>query len=137
MAFPLLDVLGIGAKLIDKLIPDPGAKAAAHLELAKLAQSGELAVMAADTQLAQGQLDINKIEAASPSLFVSGWRPAMGWCCVAIFAANYVGVPILAWTSGIYHWPSPPRLDIGEVIPVLLGMLGLGALRTTEKVKGV
>lgn len=137
MGFPLLDLLGIGSKLIDKLIPDPQAKAAAQLELAKLAQTGELAQLASETQLAQGQIDINKVEAASDKLFVSGWRPAMGWCCVAIFASNYIGVPLLAWVSPLIHVPAPPRLDMGEVLPVLFGMLGLGTLRTVDKVKGV
>lgn len=137
MAFPLLDILNIGTKLIDKLIPDPAAKAQAQLELVRLQQTGELAALASDTQLAQGQIDTNKIEAASSDLFVSGWRPFIGWVCGGIFVANYIGVPLLAWVSGIYGWPTPPRLDIGEVLPVMLGMLGLGALRTTEKIKGV
>ena len=82
MAFdPISAVLEIGGKLIDKLIPDPVAKAQAQLELVKLQQSGELAVLTADTQLATGQLEVNKIEAASSNIFVSGWRPFIGWIC--------------------------------------------------------
>lgn len=137
MAFPLLEVFNIGAKLIDRLLPNPEAKAAAQLELMKLQQSGELAALTAETELAKGQLEINKTEAASSSLFVSGWRPFIGWVCGGIFFANYVGVPLLAWLSGIWAIPAPPRLDIGEVLPVLLGLLGLGGLRTAEKIKGV
>ena len=129
-------ILNVAGKVLDRVIPDPAAKAAAQLELAKLAQSGELAQLQAETQLAQGQIDINKIEAGNANLFVSGWRPAMGWCCVAIFAANYIGVPFLSWVSPKLGLAAPPRLDIGEVLPVLLGMLGLGALRTVDKKNG-
>lgn len=137
MAFPLLDLLSIGSKLIDKLIPDPAAKAAAQLELVKLQQTGELAALASDTQLAQGQLEINKIEAANSSLFVSGGRPALMWLIVLILATNYLVVPMLAWLAPLTHLPPPGRLDIGELYPVLLGMLGLGGMRSYEKAKGV
>lgn len=137
MGFPLAAVLDIGTKLIDRVIPDKEKQAEAKLRLLELQQQGELAVLVAETDLAKGQLEINKVEAAHGNLFVAGWRPAMGWTCVAIFLANFVGVPLLAWVSPLLTLPPPPRLDIGEVMPVLLGMLGLGALRTTEKVKGV
>lgn len=137
MGFPLLDVIGIGAKLIDKIIPDKGAAAEAKLKLLELQQTGELAQLTAETDLAKGQQDINKVEAASSSIFVAGWRPALGWVCASIFAANYIGEPILAWLSPLLSLPPPPRLDMGEVYPVLLGMLGLGGLRTAEKMKGV
>lgn len=123
-------------KIIDKVIPDPQAKAAAQLELIKLQSSAEGKVLDADLQMALAQAEINKTEAASPSLFVSGWRPFMGWVCGGIFVANYMGAPLLSWLSPMLHIPPPPRLDIGEVLPVLLGMLGLGSLRTTEKIKG-
>ncbi len=132
----ILDIIaGPVMKIIDKVIPDPQAKAQAQLELIKLNQAGEFKELDAQLELARNQSDINKIEAASPNLFVSGWRPAMGWACVAIFVANYIGAPLLAWLSPVLHVPPPPRLDIGEVLPVLLGMLGLGTLRTQEKLK--
>ena len=137
MPFPLAGVLDLGAKLIDRIIPDKEKQAEAKLKLLEMQQAGELAELAAETDLAKGQLEVNRIEAASPSLFVSGWRPGLGWCCVGIFFANYIGVPLLAWAGGIWDIPAPPRLDIGEVLPVLLGMLGLGGLRTAEKLKGV
>lgn len=138
MALPILgDLIQAGLRIIDKVIPDPQAKTAAQLEFIKLQQAGEFKELDAATQLAQGQIDTNKQEAGHQSLFVAGWRPAMGWICGAIFASNYIGVPLLAWLSPLLHIPPPPRLDIGEVLPVLLGMLGLGGLRTTEKVKGV
>jgi hypothetical protein len=133
----ILDIIaGPIMKIIDKVIPDPQAKAQAQLELIKLNQAGEFKELDAQLELARNQSDINKIEAASPNLFVSGWRPAMGWACVGIFIANYIGAPLLAWLSPVLDVPPPPRLDIGEVLPVLFGMLGLGTLRTQEKIKG-
>lgn len=133
MPLALDAILSVAGKVLDRVIPDPKAKAEAQLELLKLAQQGELKQLEADVTLATAQTDINKIEAASSNLFVSGWRPAMGWTCVVIFLANYVGVPLLAWISPYFGIPAPPRLDIGEVLPVLLGMLGLGTLRTLDK----
>jgi hypothetical protein len=135
MGLPLTGILQTGLEIIKKVIPDKQAQAEASYKLLELHQRGELAEMEADVKLATAQTEINKVEAASPSLFVAGWRPAMGWCCVAIFAANYIGAPLLAWLSPLLEIPPPPRLDIGEVLPVLLGMLGLGTLRTTEFLK--
>lgn len=138
-----VDLTGLGAafdfgsKILDKIFPDPAKKAEAQLGLLQLQQSGQLAQLAADSAAMQGQVDIAKIEAASPSLFIAGPRPAMMWCCVAIFACNYIGVPFLAWLSPVLNIPPPPRLDIGEVLPVLTGMLGLGVMRMGEKIKGV
>ncbi len=137
MAIPILgDLLNIGFKILDKVIPDPAAKAQAQLELIRLQQEGHFKQLELEAEAQRAQADINKIEAGSQSLFVSGWRPALGWVCGFIFASNYIGVPLLAWLSPLLALPPPPRLDIGEVLPVLLGMLGLGSLRTVEKVKG-
>ncbi len=130
---PLLDLAG---KVFDRVLPDPAAKAAAQLEVLKLAQAGEFKDMEGQLAMALAQTDINKIEAGSDDNFTRRWRPAMGWCCVAIFACNYIGVPLMAWISPLLHIPAPPRLEIGEVLPVLLGMLGLGTLRTVDKAKG-
>lgn len=133
----LLEFIPVIGKLLDRVLPDKAAAEAAKLKVLELAQSGQLAELDAETKLAQGQMEINKTEAASASLFVSGWRPAIGWVCAGIFAANYIGVPLLAWVSPSMGWAAPPRLDIGEVLPVMLGMLGLGGLRTAEKIKGI
>jgi hypothetical protein len=129
-------VVGPIFKIIDKVIPDPAAKAAFQIEMLKLNQSSEFKQLDAELEMARNQTDINKVEAGSSNLFVSGWRPFIGWACGFIFCANYIGVPLMAWASGIYGWPAPPRLEIGEILPVLLGMLGLGGLRTAEKIKG-
>jgi hypothetical protein len=133
----ILDILaGPVMKILDKVIPDPQAKAQAQLELLRLNQAGEFKELDAQLEMARNQTSVNLEEAKNASLFVSGWRPFIGWTCGFIFVSNYIGVPLLAWLSPFLDIPPPPRLDIGEVLPVLLGMLGLGALRTQEKIKG-
>jgi hypothetical protein len=94
-------------------------------------QSGELAAMA-------GQLAINKEEAANPNVFVSGWRPFIGWVCGSGFAIQFVIGPMAEWGSALYGNPVKfPQMDVGTMMPLLLGMLGLGTLRTAEKINGV
>lgn len=125
------------ATLLGKIIPDPQAAADAKLKLLELAQQGELAQLDADVRLAVGQLEVNKVEAASQSVFVSGWRPGAGWVCVLGLGYQFFLGPLLGWASGIYAWPVPPTLDMGDLLTLLGGMLGLGGLRTAEKFKGV
>jgi hypothetical protein len=127
MAFdPVTVGLEIGSKLIDRLWPDPEKRDLAKLELMKLAAQGEL-----------GQLEVNKVEAAHGNLFVAGWRPFIGWVCGAALVYHYIGRPLLSWASVTKGLPPLPPLDMGDLITVLLGMLGMSALRTTEKMKGV
>ncbi len=128
---PVSALLDIGGKVIDRVWPDPEKAAAAKLELFKMQQSGELAAMA-------GQMEINKVEAASSSVFVSGWRPAIGWVCGAGFAVQFVVGPLAEWGSALYGHPVKfPAMDTGTMMPLLLGMLGLGGMRTAEKIQGV
>lgn len=122
-------------KIVDKVIPDPQAKAQMQIELLKLQSSAEFKEIDAQLEMARNQTTINVEEAKNANVFVSGWRPFIGWTCGFIFVSNYIGVPLLAWLSPMFDIPPPPRLDIGEVLPVLLGMLGLGGLRTAEKIK--
>ena len=119
-------LLGIGGKLIDKLIPDPAARDAARFELLKLQQSGELAAMLAQT-------DVNKVEAASGSVFVAGWRPAIGWVCALAMGYQYLLRPFLVAFNPALAFPG---LD-DNLWQLLAGMLGLGGLRTFEKLNGV
>ena len=94
--------------------------------------------LAAAVMVVQGQLDINKIEASNPNVFVSGWRPALGWVCGAACAWNWIGLPIfkvaIAFTA--YKIEVSPA-NMTEMMPILMGMLGLGGLRTLEKINGV
>lgn len=124
---PVSALFEIGGKVLDRVLPDPAQQAAAKLELMKLQQNGELAQIT-------GQMEINKVEAASSSLFVSGWRPSIGWVCGAGFAVQFVIGPLAEWGSALYGHPVKfPQMDTGTMMPLLLGMLGLGGLRTAEK----
>lgn len=121
---PLTAGLDLASNVIGKIWPDKSAQ--------------EQAQLAAAVALVQSQLEVNKTEAASPSVFVAGWRPFIGWVCGAACAWNWIGLPVakagLA-LAGVALDIAPASLT--EMMPVLLGLLGLGALRTTEKIKGV
>lgn len=123
--------------ILEKVLPDPQAKDEAKLKFLELAQKGELAQLEADVRLALGQLEVNKTEAASSSVFVSGWRPGAGWVCVLGLGYQFILHPFLVWASHIYGWEVPPTLDAGDLLTLLGGMLGLGGLRTAEKFKRV
>lgn len=128
----------LGKNLINRLFPDPEQKAAAELELLKLQQSGELAQLDAEVRLRLGQLEVNKIEAASEKLFVSGWRPAVGWVCVAALAWHFIGYPFSAWAFQTWIPQVAPPVLVGEhLMELVIGMLGFGTLRTYEKIKGL
>lgn len=128
---PLSAALDLGNTLIQRIFPDPAQANQAKLELMKLQQSGEL-------QQITGQLEINKAEAASASVFVSGWRPSIGWICSAALAYQYIFRPIVTWGAAMsgHQLPDMPGLD-DNLWQLLLGMLGLGGLRTFEKINGV
>jgi hypothetical protein len=124
---PVTALFEVGSKVLDRVLPDPAQQAAAKLELMKLQQNGELAQIT-------GQMEINKVEAASSSLFVSGWRPSIGWICGAGFAVQFVIGPLAEWGAALAGHPVKfPQMDTGTMMPLLLGMLGLGGLRTAEK----
>ena len=122
---PVSGLLGIGKTLIERLIPDNNARAEAEATLAKMEASGEL-------QLLLGQLEINQAEAAHRSIFVAGWRPAVGWICALALANNFILVPYVGAFA-----PAIQPLDLTVMMPVLLGMLGLAGARTIEKIKRV
>lgn len=129
---PVSALIDVGGKVIDRIWPDPAAAAQAKLELFKLQQSGELQQIA-------GQLEINKVEAASTDAFTSRWRPFIGWICGCALAYTYLVYPLLMWAGALW-FPNvkPPVLgNDGMLYELLLGMLGLGGLRTYEKVRGV
>ena len=128
---PVSALLDIGGKVIDRVWPDPTQAAQAKLELFKLQQSGEL------TQIA-GQLEINKAEAQNPNIFVSGWRPAIGWVCAFALLYQYLAKPLGEGIAAALGHPIPTLPGLDENLwQLLLGMLGLGGLRTFEKVQGV
>lgn len=107
-------------------------------EKANLQQTLTLELMKADWSNVSAQLAINLEEAKSPNLFVAGWRPAVGWTCAAAFAYSFVLQPALVFFITVFKWQSPPlpALDMGPLMAVLGGILGLGGMRTFEKIKG-
>ena len=136
----MTSLVEVGLSLIDKILPDKSAQEQAKLKLLELQQSGSLAELKASTDLALAQSETNKAEAASRSLFVAGWRPAIGWTCAAALAYQFVLKPIgtAAYVAYTGHAPAftIPGID-NNLWELLTGMLGLGALRTFEKSKGV
>lgn len=136
---PVTALLDIGSRVIDRLWPDPTQAAAAKLELIKLQQSGELAAMAAEAELQTAQIKVNEEEAKSTSLFVSGWRPWIGWGCG--FAMLYAALfePIMRFVAVVvFAYAGPfPVLDTTLTTQVLLGLLGLAGFRSLDKKNGV
>ena len=125
-----VDITGLGAvadlvtTTINKIWPDKTEQ--------------EKAQLAAALTIVQGQLDINRAEAASLSPFTSGWRPFIGWVCGVGCAWNWIGLPVALFIAAWFGHPLElSRADMSEMMPLLLGMLGLGGLRTFEKMKGV
>ena len=138
MAPALTALIPILGNMFDRIFPDPKAANEAKLEVMRMAQAGELAQLNADLQLATGQIDINKAEAAHQSLFVAGWRPAIGWVCGAAFAFKFILGPAAVVSMAMAGHPiTLPVFDFSEMSTILVAMLGLGGLRTVEKVKGV
>jgi Holin of 3TMs, for gene-transfer release len=127
MAFGIDDLIGNVLGIVNKFIPDPAQRAQAESELRASLVSWDSA-----------QDQINTAEAASSSLFVAGWRPFIGWCCGGALAYQYLLVPLALWATSWsgYSFPSPPALD-DTLWQLMFGMLGMGGLRTYEKIKGV
>lgn len=124
--------------ILDKIFPNKEAADAAKLEYLKLAQAGELKQLEAATQLAMGQVNVNAVEAASTRLFVAGWRPFVGWICGFAIGFKYIGGPMLQMLCQAFGVDVKlPDIGTEDLLTILLGMLGLGYLRTHEKVKGV
>lgn len=137
---PLLlgGLFDLAGKVFDKIFPDPQQAAAAKLEMFKLQQAGELKVLEAETALATGQMEINKVEAASDSFFKSGWRPAVGWICVFGLFYQFVFLPFATFFLALYEVRAVmPAMDLNTLMTLLFGLLGLGGYRTIEKLKGI
>jgi len=121
--------------ILDKVIPDKTVADASKVKLIELAQTGELAAMNAVLQRDLAQMEVNKVE-ASADLFRGGWRPFVGWVCGSGLAMQFVIGPILTWATTLAgHSIQFPVLDLSVLLTLLFGMLGLGAMRTTEKLK--
>jgi hypothetical protein len=132
-------LVGPISELLDKglaMIPNPEERQKAKLDLQAQLQSAVL-------QASQSQLDIDKAEAASPSMFVAGWRPAVGWVCCLGLLWQYFIAPLSGYVFTLIATYSTvklaplPQMDFSTLMPLLMAMLGLGTMRTFEKVNGV
>lgn len=124
-------LIGPVTGLLDKFVEDKDQKARLAHEVATMAQRHA-------QELAKSQIEVNKAEAAHRSLFVAGWRPAVGWCCVLGMTGNFLIIPMANFALALLAIEvTVPLIDLETMMPVLMGMLGLGAMRSYEKVKGV
>lgn len=128
---PLDSVFELGKSVIERIWPDANKRAEEMRKLEEIRQKGDLAELNAHVQLTMAQIKTNQIEAAHKSLFVAGWRPFIGWVCGVGLAYNVIASPILD------IWFSMPEVQTDLLYPVLMGMLGLGGMRTYEKLKNV
>ena len=124
-------LIGPVTGLLDKFIEDKDQKARLAHEVATMAENHA-------QELAKAQLEVNKVEAAHKSLFVSGWRPAVGWVCVLGMFGNFITIPFSNFVLALFGLNIIiPLVPLETMMPVLMGMLGLGAMRTYEKKNAV
>ncbi len=124
----LLPALGT---LIDRLIPDRAAAERAKAEM-------EQQLVTAANAAAMAQVEVNKVEAAHSNVFVAGWRPSIGWVCAAGLAWAFVLAPIASWALVVLGIKAElPAIHTDYLLELVLAMLGIGGLRTFEKLRGV
>ena len=127
----LAQLIGPVTGLLDKFIEDKDKKNAIAHKIATMAQEHA-------QELSKAQIEVNKKEAEHKSLFVAGWRPAVGWVCCLGMASNFLVIPMANFALALASSTIViPLIDLSTMLPVLMGMLGLGAMRTVEKTKGV
>ena len=134
---PLSAVFDLGKTIIGTIWPDPAKQAEAQFKLAQLAQAGDLAELNAYVTQLSGQLSINAKEAEHKSVFVAGWRPFVGW--VGGFSLAYVSIlePLMRFAALMLDYTGEfPVIDTTITMQVLLGMLGIGGMRSLDKYNG-
>jgi hypothetical protein len=145
---PFTAAFDLGKIAIEKIWPDANKRAEELRKLEELKQTGDLAQLNAHVQLMLGQISINLKEAEHKSLFVAGWRPFVGWVGGVGLAWSVIVYPMVSW---VWAWlrptytdalgavvlvPMPPAVDAGILVTVLMGMLGIGTMRSFDKTKG-
>ncbi len=122
-------LIGPVTGLLDKFIENKDQKNALAHEIATMSEKHAL-------ELAKGQMEINKVEAASSNLFVSGWRPFIGWTCGLGMFGNFITIPFANFVLALADYDVViPLVPLETMMPVLMGMLGLGAMRSFEKTR--
>ena len=127
---PISSLAGLADTVVQRIWPDPTEADKDKMTLAVASINQETAAIT-------GQLAIDQAEAANANMFVSGWRPAIGWICALGLFYQFFVQPLLSWASSLWAFPIPPALVTADLYPLLMGMLGLGAMRTTERLNGV
>jgi|ERR1700722_468695 len=128
---PVTSIGNVVNTVLERVLPDKTQQAEAKLELAKMQLGGDLSAIA-------GQLEINKIEAASTNWFVAGWRPSVGWVCVGGLFYQFILQPLGTWIAALCNHPIvAPTLNIGQLLALLIPLLGISTQRTIEKLNGV
>lgn len=128
---PILgDVIREVGGIVREILPDADKRAELDYKLSELADRAD----ARENELVTGQLAINEAEAKNANIFVSGWRPAIGWVCSVTLAHTWIIAPI---AHAIWPHNPMPALNPDATYPIILGMLGLGGLRTIERSRGV
>lgn len=137
---PLLAFIDPVARLLDKLIPDKDARAKAQELLQTQELNAELEMIKMAAQADMGQMQVNAVEAEHANIFVAGWRPFIGWVCGVGLAYHFIVQPLAAFVlanSNDYGSVVLPTFDMGSLMTILMGILGLGSMRTFEKINGV
>ena len=117
--------------ILDKVIPDKDLREKLSHDIATMAEKHT-------QEQVMAQIEVNKVEAAHHNMFVAGWRPAIGWICALGMGGNFLVIPFV--NMGLELTGTDvliPMIELAEMMPVLMGMLGLGAMRSFEKAKGV
>ena len=142
---PLSAAFELGKSAIERIWPDPIKRAQELLKLEELQQEGDLAELNAHVALMTAQLEVNANEAKHKSLFVAGWRPWIGWTGGLALTYQFILYPLLLWVWQILRIQGvvpegiepPPVLDTGALFSIVTAMLGIGAMRSHDKAKGV
>lgn len=141
---PLSAIFDLGKSAVERIWPDPIQRAAEMRKLEELRAKGDAAELEAHVKLVMGQLQINAAEATHKSIFVAGWRPFIGWVGGAAMAYQFVVYPMLIWLWVILQAKGvipdkldpPPVLETGALFSIVTGMLGVGGMRSFDKLKG-
>lgn len=130
----ILDIASILTPIIDRVFPDPKDKLALQEQINSLAAAEEQR----QHDEVMGQIQVDTAEAQNANLFVSGWRPFVGWVCGFGVAYSFILEPLGEFVAKLYHYSGQfPALDVTNLMTLMMGMLGMGYLRTKEKMAGI
>lgn len=141
MAFdiaPYGEAIAQGSKLLNGILQRVLPEKVSEETALRLNQELSLALLHGELEPMLAQIRVNEKEAAHDSIFVAGWRPFIGWVCGTALAYHFIAIPSMTYAITLYKWQVPPLpvFDMGTLMTVLMGMLGLGAMRSYEKIKG-